>query len=409
MKVVILAAGEGKRMHPLTCTRPKVMLPVANRPVLEHLIRSCRDAGLTEFILVTGYRADVIEKYFSDGRALGVSIEYAPQEKQSGTANAVSQVRSSIKGLFLLLNGDILISPADIAAIVAKSEMQMGLYELDQVKHLGVVEVSEGRVTRIHEKVLNPPSHLINAGVYFLNDSIFEAIDRTTPSSRGEYELTTSLQLLMDSGMPIWAHSLAHWEDISYPWQLLDINARLLEKMTGERLGIIEDGVRIKGMLSVGKGTVVRSGAYIEGPVLIGQNCNIGPNCYLRGSTSIGDNCHVGAGVELKNSIIMNHSNVPHLNYVGDTVIGEGCNLGAGVKIANLRLDKGNITIRGIDTGRRKLGAIIGDNVQVGINASINLGTMIGNETDIGPGVLASGIISPYSSLPPQKTRPLKK
>ncbi len=95
----------------------------------------------------------------------------------------------------------------------------------------------------------------------------------------------------------------------------------------------------------------------------------------------------------------MRDTKIPHLSYVGDSVIGEGCNLGAGTKIANLRLDKKNITVDGVDTKRRKLGAIIGDEVQTGINASINIGTVIGNGTAIGPGALAHGIISPGSKI----------
>jgi NDP-sugar pyrophosphorylase family protein len=144
---------------------------------------------------------------------------------------------------------------------------------------------------------------------------------------------------------------------------------------------------------------VVRSGAYIVGPVIIGDGCEIGPNCFIRPSTTIGNNCHVGAASEVKNSLIMNGTRIPHLNYVGDSVIGEGCNLGAGTKIANLRLDKQNISVGGIDTRRRKLGAIIGDNVETGINASINVGSVIGSNTFIGPGAVASGTILPGSKI----------
>ena len=155
----------------------------------------------------------------------------------------------------------------------------------------------------------------------------------------------------------------------------------------------------IKGSVAIGRGTTVRSGSYIIGPVLIGQDCDIGPNCYIRPCTSIGDGCHIGGAVEVKNSIIMNGSKIPHHNYVGDSVIGEECNLGAGTKIANLRLDEQEIWVAGRETKRRKLGAIIGDRVETGINACINVGTMIGNNTQIGPGAIASGIISPDSKV----------
>lgn len=135
------------------------------------------------------------------------------------------------------------------------------------------------------------------------------------------------------------------------------------------------------------------------GPVVIGQNCDIGPNCYIRPYTAIGDDCRIGSAVEVKNSIIIKGSKIPHLSSVGDSVIGEGCNLGAGTKIANLRLDNKNITAAGVDTGRRKLGAIIGDGVETGINAGINVGSIIGNNTRIGPGAIASGVILPDSRI----------
>ncbi|MDO8687158.1 MAG: glucose-1-phosphate thymidylyltransferase, partial [Dehalococcoidales bacterium] len=187
--------------------------------------------------------------------------------------------------------------------------------------------------------------------------------------------------------------------DISYPWDLLAANESLMAETKAQRLGQVEDNVTIKEPVSIGRGTIVRSGSYIVGPVLIGQDCDIGPNCYIRPCTAIGDGCHVGAAVEVKNSIVMNGSKIPHLNYVGDSVIGEECNLGAGTKIANLKLDKKNIVVGRIDTGRRKLGAILGDGVETGINASINVGCMIGNNTHIGPGAIASGIIAPGSKI----------
>jgi bifunctional UDP-N-acetylglucosamine pyrophosphorylase/glucosamine-1-phosphate N-acetyltransferase len=149
----------------------------------------------------------------------------------------------------------------------------------------------------------------------------------------------------------------------------------------------------------VGENTTIRSGSYIVGPVAIGEGCDIGPNCYIRPFTAIADGCHIGGAVEVKNCIIMKNSNLPHHNYIGDSIVGEGCNLGAGTKVANLRLDKKQVWVNGVATGRRKLGAIIGDGVETGINACINVGAVIGNGTIIGPGAVASGIISPGSRV----------
>jgi len=145
------------------------------------------------------------------------------------------------------------------------------------------------------------------------------------------------------------------------------------------------------------------AGSYIEGPVIIGSNCKIGPNCYIRPCTSIGDGCHVGNACEVKNSIVMGNSKIPHQNYVGDSVIGYNCNLGAGTKIANLRLDKKNIDVilngKKVDTKRRKLGAIMGDNVQTSINSMINVGSIIGNDVFIGLGAVTTGEIKPNTKI----------
>ena len=251
----------------------------------------------------------------------------------------------------------------------------------------------------IYEKVADAPSKLANTGVYLLTEEIFPAIDRTRQSPRGEYELTDSLQLLIDEGRaPSWVR-VDQWLDVSYPWDLLTANEALLSDLDTENAGTIEENVTLKGKVAIGAGTAIRSNSYIVGPVAIGENCEIGPNCYIRAHTAIGDNCHVGAAVEVKNSIVMRNSNVPHHNYIGDSIIGEGCNLGAGTKVANLRLDKGNITIANINTGRRKLGAIIGDGVQTGINASLNVGTMIGDHSFVGPGATVSGVVLPNSRI----------
>jgi bifunctional UDP-N-acetylglucosamine pyrophosphorylase/glucosamine-1-phosphate N-acetyltransferase len=240
---------------------------------------------------------------------------------------------------------------------------------------------------------------MANAGIYLLTEDIFDVIARTPKSVRGEYEITDSLQLFLDRGDPIYYQKLTDWVDLSYPWDMLKVNDQMLNCMKTEINGTVEDYVVIKGNVSVGRGSVIKSGSYLVGPIAIGENCNIGPNCYIRSYTTVGDHCHVGAACEVKHSIIMKNSNLPHLNYVGDTIIGENCNLGAGTKIANLRHDHHNVKAGGIDTQHRKFGAIIGSHVQTGINSSINVGAMIGNNTFIYPGATVNGVIPPNSTI----------
>ena len=398
-QAVVLAAGEGSRMRPLTYTRPKAMLPLANQPILEHLLIALRQSGISDVAIIVGYHDEQIRNYCGDGSRWNLHISYYQQTQQLGTADALRMVAGLLKDDFIMANGDALLSSRDIRRLCEKSGNIMSVRELDDVSQFGVVEVRGDRVCRIHEKSQNPPSHLANAGLYRFTPEIFSAIARTEKSPRGEYELTDSIQALIDSNQPVNYQILEQWLDFSYPWDLLAANEKILGSLEPHNLGQIEPNVTIKGNISIGRGTLIRSGAYIVGPVIIGDNCDIGPNCYLRPATSIGNNCHIGAFVELKNSIVMSGTKVPHLNYVGDSILGENCNLGAGTKIANLKLNKKNIHINQRDTGRRKLGAIIGDKVETGINASINVGSLIGNNTFIGPGALASGNIAPGSKI----------
>ena len=399
MKAVILAAGEGCRMHPLTYTRPKVMLPIANKPILEHLLIEAGKAGISEFIFIVGYHDEQVRDYFGSGDKWGVSIDYCTQRKQLGTADALKMVEGLVDGNFLMINGDIIVSQEGINGLTNRNDNTMSVVEVKDTEDLGLVELKEDKVVHIYEKVEKFPSRMANAGLYLFTPDIFAAVSQTSKSPRGEYEITDSLQLLIDQGHHIGYQKIDYWLDLAYPWDLLSANESLLAGAKTQDLGEVEENVVVKGVVSIGKGTIVRSGSYIVGPVIIGQDCDIGPNCYIRPHTSIGDDCHIGAAVEVKNSIIMNGSKIPHHNYVGDSIIGEGCNLGAGTKIANLRLDEKEIWVAGKETGRRKLGAIIGDGVETGINATINVGTVIGNNTHIGPGATVSGIISPDSRI----------
>ena len=400
MKCVILAAGEGNRMHPLTFTRPKVMLPLAGKPILEWNLLNARAAGLKDFIFVVSYKSEMVREYFGDGKKWNVKITYVNQGKAMGTAHAIGITESFVHEC-LVMCGDTIFGTSDIRNMMKKG-MKIGLIHLEKPTDYGIVELKGAHLVKIYEKMEQPFTDMVNAGIYHFNDSIFSYIHKTDKSPRGEYEITDSINMLVEREQ-MDAVFLKEWRDVVYPWHLLEANEELLKKFKTNIQGTVEKNVTIKGPVAIEKETVVRSGTYIEGPVVIGSNTKIGPNCYLRPSTSIGSFCHVGNGCEVKNSIVMDHSNVPHLNYVGDSVIGQHCNLGAGTVVANLRLDKGNIPVvlngRRLDSKRRKLGVIMGDNVQTGINAVINVGTLIGNDASIGLGATVKGEIGPYTKI----------
>ena len=140
MKAVILAAGEGSRMRPLTCTRPKVMLPIANKPMLEHLLIEAAAAGISEYIFVVGYHDEAVLDYFGDGRQWRVRVDYVKQRKQLGTADALAMVADLVDGNFLLMNGDMIIGRGDIAGMAAKKDTTLAAIEVKDTRGLGVVE-----------------------------------------------------------------------------------------------------------------------------------------------------------------------------------------------------------------------------------------------------------------------------
>ncbi len=400
MKCVVLAAGEGKRMHPLTFTRPKVMLQIAGKPILEWNLLNAITAGIKEFVFVVGYKSEMVRNYFGKGEKWNISIEYVNQGKALGTAHAIGMVERFVDD-FIVLCGDTIFGSQDIKNIT-KNEISIGLVEVENAEEYGIVETKEEKVVKIYEKMNKPFTNIINAGIYHFNKEIFDHIRKTDKSPRGEYEITDSInQLAQREEMK--GIFLNEWRDVVYPWHLLDANEEILKKTEKKIEGTVEENTTIRGNVIIGKDSIIRAGSYIEGPVIIGSNCKIGPNCYIRAYTAIGNNCHIGNACELKNSIVMDKSNVPHQNYVGDSVIGCNCNLGAGAKIANLRLDKKNINVilngKKIDTKRRKFGAVIGDNVQTGINATINIGTIIGNNCFIGQAASVKGEIKPNSTI----------
>ncbi|MEE8167986.1 MAG: bifunctional sugar-1-phosphate nucleotidylyltransferase/acetyltransferase [Candidatus Hydrothermarchaeales archaeon] len=393
MKAVILAAGRGTRLEPVTSDMPKCMLPLAGKPVLEHILNGVRRAGIKETLMVVGYKKDKVVEHFGDGKKLGLKIKYVHQKQRLGTAHAIGLVK--LDEDFLVLNGDALISVEDIKKVADNHDgvATLGVKKVDDPQQYGVVRLEDGSVREIVEKPAKFVSNMANVGIYAFSPKVFEAIKKTEKSERGEYEITSSLQLLIDSGEPVKTVEITGlWSDIGNPWNYLDSNQALLEALKGEIKGVVEEYAKIKGEVYLGENSVIKSGTYVEGPVCIGENSTVGPNAFLRSFTTIGDHCRVGNAVEIKNSVIMDHTYIPHLSYVGDSIVGRNCNFGAGTLVGNLRLDEKSVKmrIRGElkDTGRRKMGCIIGDNVKTGLNVMINAGRKIGQNSMIGPGVI---------------------
>jgi bifunctional UDP-N-acetylglucosamine pyrophosphorylase/glucosamine-1-phosphate N-acetyltransferase len=417
MKAVVLAAGEGIRLRPLTLTRPKHLIPVGGKPLLEHLLLSLKAADVDEALIVVHYMADNIQQFFGNGVHLGMKLEYIVQKQIGGTADATGMAENYAKEDFLLVYGDLHITSNVIKRIIRSYEKEkpvaaMTVVPVENPEQYGIVELDGPHVIDIIEKPQpkEAPTNSANAGVYILQPGIFKKIRQTSKSSRGEWEITDSLRLLIQedkkSVLAVEVPS-GEWLDVGRPWDLFEANQRALNQVDPIVEGEIEEGAHLIGSVAVGRQTRIRSGAYIEGPAYIGEHSDIGPNCYIRPHTSIGKNVRIGNACEIKNSIIMDSAHIGHLSYVGDSIIGEECNLGAGTITANYRFDADTIEMiikdEVVDTERTKLGVIFGDRVKTGINSLFMPGIKVSNNSWIGPNIIV------YHDVPPNTVLLLKQ
>ncbi len=348
--------------------------------------------------MVVGFKGELIQDALGDGVINGVNIEYLHQPKWTGTASALRIARDAVgTEPFLTVYGDLWVNASSIGGVVEKSRecsRVMGVVQMPNPSEYGVVELKGDSVAKIQEKppLRNTAEAWVNSGIYVLDEQVFRAIDETSRSKRNEYELTASLQRSIDQGHEIKAATIDRedWMDVGRPWDLLEANERTLMNFTPRVRGIVEPGSAMKGPVWLEESAVIKSGCYIEGPVYIGERSRVGPNARIRPFTSIGKDVVVGTSCEVKNSVIMDGTKIPHLSYVGDSVIGDNCNLAAGTITANIRLDQEpvNMNVKGrlLSSGRKKLGTIMGDESQTGINASIMPGVKIGPSSLIGPG-----------------------
>jgi bifunctional UDP-N-acetylglucosamine pyrophosphorylase/glucosamine-1-phosphate N-acetyltransferase len=390
MQTVILAAGEGTRMRPLTETTPKPMLPVADRPLVAHTADAAVEAGADELVIVVGYEAATVRDFFGDSYR-GVPVTFARQESQRGTADAVRAARPHLDGPFAVLNGDNLYDAGAIATLFERAPA-LAAITVDDPTSYGVLSTDGDRVTGVVEKPDDPPSTRANAGAYAFPAAAADWLD-VEESARGEYELTDVLARVIEN-FAVSAVGLDRWLDVGRPWELLEANEWKLATLGRAIWGDVAEDATLRGTVVVEEGATVEPGVVIEGPVLVRAGAVVGPNAYLRGHTLVGPDTHVGQSVELKNSVVMAGTNVPHLSYVGDSVLGQDVNLGAGTNVANLRHDGEavHLTVKGerVSTGRRKFGVVVGDGAKTGINTTLNAGVTLstGARTDPGERVL---------------------
>lgn len=348
MQAVILAAGEGRRLRPLTHAMPKAMVPVANRPILEHIVRALEKNGIREIIVVVGYKKEQVIRHLN---GLDVPVKVVVQEHQLGTAHALKCAAPLIDGDFLLLSGDNYIDTASIARIM-KERCAVLTKDHPYPSNFGVVTIRDGSVRQVIEKPEDAPGFTVSTGIFSLKPSFLDHIGDET-------EIPNVVNTMIAAGMHLKAVPAEDWQDAIYPWDLLRLNAALLRDGWQERAGRIGSSVVIRGAVSIGKGTTIGPNSTVIGPVAIGEDCEIGPNCVVLPETSIGARVKVEPFTLIERSLILDDAHIGSHTRIADAVVGIGSHIG---DHATTCPQKTMFSIEG-ELIRVAFGAIIGDNV----------------------------------------------
>jgi glucose-1-phosphate thymidylyltransferase len=305
VQAVVLAAGRGKRLQPLTLTRTKAMLPVLGRPMVARVVETLLPAGVDGLVIVASPDDDEIVPYFGDRCPLNLPVQFAFQEQRLGMAHALVQAAPLIRGAFLLSACDSLTSPAHVADLAARFWSQaaggaaLSVLTLppEEIPSAGIVAIENGRVTRIVEKprLEDAPSDVGSMPLYVFSERLLALLPEVKPSPRGEYELQDAIQALIDEGAPV-VPVPAPWRlTVTRPEDLLTLNRVYLE--TGEQ--------RLPAPAAVAPGAQVMPPVYVEDGATIGADAVVGPRVYLECGAA------VGAGARVVDSIVLRGAHVP--------------------------------------------------------------------------------------------------
>jgi len=359
------------------------MLPVSNKPVLEYVVEAVADAGVDDVILVVGYQRERIQTYFGDGDDWDVDIEYAVQDDQLGTGHAVRQVGSLVGDEFLVLNGDRIIEPGlveDVRETAGReTSATVSVTRVGSPAQYGIVVTEHDDLVRVAEKPMgDPQSNVINAGVYRFTDAIFPAIDHSERSPDGEVHLPNAITDLATEASVDVVRYRGQWLDVTYPWDLLSVNDRIVTEQAGPQNGQIDGTAAVTDGVTIGSGTT------------------IGSNATVKRGTSLGANVSVGANAVVSNAVVMQDATIADGAVVRDCIVDENATVGP-----NATVSGGTATLTVEDTVHRdvSLGAVVGANTDLGGGVVLRPGTIVGDNVTAEGGTVLSGDIDANATV----------
>ena len=357
MKAVIMAGGEGTRLRPLTSNQPKPMLPMANRPMMEHVVGLLRQHGMTDIVVTVAFMANAIRTYFGDGAELGVRMVYATEETPLGTAGSVLNARDELDERFLVISGDVL-TDIDLSAVVEFHERKgalatLALCAVENPLEFGIVIANEdGSIERFLEKPTwgQVFSDTINTGIYVLEPEIFDFI----PEGRATDFSGEVFPEVLEQGRPIFGYvAEGYWEDVGTTEAYLRAHQDILDGRVQVGVG----GFEIRPGVWLGKGSTIDPAASVEGPAVIGDNCSIGAGVVLGEYSTLGSNVRVSDGAEVRRSVVHDNAYFGPGVRVAGAVIGRSCDLRRGSSC--------------------EPGAVLGEGCLIGAHAQVRAGVKV--------------------------------
>ena len=389
---VVLAAGEGIRLRPLTSNQPKPMLPAGTRPILEYVLNALIDAGVDNLHLVVGYQANRVRSHFGSTYR-DVSITYHTQETQLGSGHALFQARNGPSGSFLLVNGDQIIDHRIVEAVAAAhtdATATLAVVEGPEAVNYGAVDLDGDEITELIEQPATGEFRLFNAGVYAFTQQIFETL-ATLSVDRGELPLTDAIeQLITATDHTVGGVRTDHfWMDATHPWDLLSLSRELLSRGWVDVPAVDTD-------IYVDDTAHVHPDATLVGPVVVDSDVIIEAGAVVGPYAAIGESTTVGSGSVLRDVVIDTDTTIGPNTTAIELVIGQGCDISAALTAEGGPADVvlGEQVYSDVD-----LSGVIADRVEIGGGATLEPGALIGPEATLGAGVVVRGHIDAGSEV----------
>lgn len=375
-RAVILAAGGGGRGRPFTANKPKSMIFIAGKPMIQHVIEALAENGIRDIIIVVGHRKERLCDFVGSGESMGVSVNYVVQPRQLGSADALSYAQKNLDESFLVLAGNKFLRAETLTPIVNAEPPAVLVKTVSDPPRSSIITTKNGRLENGIPLERRTTSTFIEKGNFTIDTRVYSLDRNVFPFLEEAPSIISALESMIQKGLVVNAvETGGEWSDLVYPWDILPVNGAVLKHLQPRTAGKIGPYVHLQGNVNVGDGAVITPHCVISGPVIIGPGCKIGPQVTLNGPLSIGTNTVIESFTYISNSVIGSDVHISPGAIIEDSVIDDGTYIGARFTSVAGEAD---IHI-GSEHHHQKIGCMIGEGCQLGAGIIAKPGSIIGN------------------------------